>query len=110
MRPGAGPKRPDYPRQPSVDYFRRGPRSDEVFFVFGRDGVNVPPPAFLADRKAAAPPVTEARGRPAAAPRLKRSLTLCDLVLYGIVLIQPMAPMSLRRGQQKSAATSSPRS
>jgi LmbE family N-acetylglucosaminyl deacetylase len=32
------PRRPDYPRQPAVDYFRRGPRPDEIFFVFDRDG------------------------------------------------------------------------
>jgi amino acid transporter len=31
----------------------------------------------------------------AAAPRLKRSLSLWDLVFYGIVLIQPTAPMGL---------------
>src|SRR5678809_1706229 len=29
------------------------------------------------------------------APRLKRSLTLWDLILYGIVVIQPVAPMSV---------------
>ncbi len=51
--PGAGPKRPDYPRQPAVDYFRRGPRSDEVFFVFGRDGVLDLVRSFLADRNSA---------------------------------------------------------
>ena len=32
-------RRPDYPRVPEVDYFRRGPRPEELFFVFGRDGV-----------------------------------------------------------------------
>jgi LmbE family N-acetylglucosaminyl deacetylase len=32
-------RRPDYPRVPEVDYLRRGPRSEELFFVFGRDGV-----------------------------------------------------------------------
>jgi putrescine importer len=32
---------------------------------------------------------------PAGAPRLKRTLTLWDLVFYGIVLIQPVAPMGL---------------
>src|SRR5262245_9353966 len=31
----------------------------------------------------------------AAPPRLKRALTLWDLVLYGIVIIQPVAPMSV---------------
>ena len=29
------------------------------------------------------------------APRLKRSLTLWDLILYGIIVIQPVAPMSV---------------
>jgi len=30
-----------------------------------------------------------------AAPRLRRSLTLSDLILYGIIVIQPVAPMSV---------------
>jgi len=29
------------------------------------------------------------------APRLKRSLTLWDLILYGVIVIQPVAPMSV---------------
>src|ERR1700686_3845492 len=32
---------------------------------------------------------------PADIPRLRRSLTLGDLILYGIVVIQPVAPMSV---------------
>jgi len=32
---------------------------------------------------------------PAAAPRLRRSLTLWDLILYGVIVIQPVAPMSV---------------
>lgn len=44
----AAPRRPDYPRIPAVDYFRRGPRADEVFFVFGRDGVRDLIRSFLA--------------------------------------------------------------
>jgi len=32
---------------------------------------------------------------PAAAPRLRRTLTLWDLVLYGVIIIQPTAPMSV---------------
>ncbi len=39
--------------------------------------------------------MTEAAVVPAAAPRLKRALTLWDLVIYGIVLIQPTAPMGI---------------
>ena len=31
----------------------------------------------------------------ASAPRLRRSLTLWDLILYGIIVIQPTAPMSI---------------
>src|SRR4051812_22424373 len=31
---------------------------------------------------------------PASAPALRRALTLGDLVLYGIIVIQPVAPMS----------------
>ena len=38
---------------------------------------------------------------PAAAPRLKRSLTLWDLIFYGIVLIQPIAPVPLYGVAQK---------
>jgi LmbE family N-acetylglucosaminyl deacetylase len=44
----AAPRRPDYPRVPEVDYFRRGPRSEEVFFVYGRDGVRGLIRSFLA--------------------------------------------------------------
>src|SRR6202165_6395205 len=32
---------------------------------------------------------------PANAPRLRRSLTLWDLILYGVIVIQPTAPMSV---------------
>src|SRR6202522_4097999 len=32
---------------------------------------------------------------PANGPRLRRSLTLWDLILYGIIVIQPVAPMSV---------------
>jgi len=32
---------------------------------------------------------------PAAAPRLRRTLTLWDLILYGVIVIQPVAPMSV---------------
>ena len=39
--------------------------------------------------------MSEAAVVPGAAPRLKRSLTLWDLVIYGIVLIQPTAPMGI---------------
>jgi hypothetical protein len=41
-------RRPDYPRVPEVDYFRRGPRGEELFYVFGRDGVRDIVRAFLA--------------------------------------------------------------
>lgn len=47
----AAPRRPDYPRVPAVDYFRRGPRSEEVFFVYGRDGVRGLIRSFLAQAR-----------------------------------------------------------
>lgn len=37
-QPGAAPKRPDYPRS-ATDYFRRGPRPEEIFFAFDRKGL-----------------------------------------------------------------------
>lgn len=45
--PGA-PRRPDYPRVYAVDYLRRGPRSEETFFVFDRAGVRELIRTFLA--------------------------------------------------------------
>jgi putrescine importer len=38
---------------------------------------------------------TEAGAVTTAAPRLRRTLTLTDLILYGIIVIQPVAPMSV---------------
>jgi putrescine importer len=38
---------------------------------------------------------------PSAAPRLRRTLTLWDLIFYGIVLIQPIAPVPLYGVAQK---------
>jgi putrescine importer len=32
---------------------------------------------------------------PSSAPRLRRTLTLWDLILYGVIVIQPVAPMSV---------------
>src|SRR5258708_25283501 len=37
---------------------------------------------------------TPTTGTTSSAPRLRRSLTLWDLILYGVVVIQPVAPMS----------------
>lgn len=36
-----------------------------------------------------------ANAAPSAVPRLRRTLTLWDLILYGIIVIQPVAPMSV---------------
>ena len=36
-----------------------------------------------------------AEGLPADAPRLKRVLTVKDLIFYGIILIQPIAPLPI---------------
>ena len=38
------------------------------------------------------------------APRLRRTLTLWDLILYGVIVIQPVAPMSVFGGAQHRAA------
>jgi putrescine importer len=38
---------------------------------------------------------TEAAAVPNAAPGLRRTLTLWDLILYGVIVIQPVAPMSV---------------
>ncbi|HKS76243.1 MAG TPA: APC family permease [Terriglobales bacterium] len=38
---------------------------------------------------------TTGTSTPSSAPRLRRSLTLWDLILYGIIVIQPVAPMSV---------------
>ncbi len=40
-------RRPDYPRLPEVDYLRRGPRSEELFLVFGRDSIHEVIQTFL---------------------------------------------------------------
>ena len=45
--------RPDYPRTPEDDYFRRAPRANELFYVFDRNGVHAVIQAFLAQYKAA---------------------------------------------------------
>jgi amino acid transporter len=39
--------------------------------------------------------LADAEARPAAEPRLARALGLWDLIFYGIVLIQPVAPMGI---------------
>lgn len=46
------PRRPDYPRAPEVDYLRRGPRADEIFFAYNRDGVRALIASFLTQTKA----------------------------------------------------------
>lgn len=58
LTPGATPGRDDYPRIPAVDYFRRGPRPEELFFVFGREGVQKLIQAYLTEVRPDAPPET----------------------------------------------------
>ena len=53
---------------------------------------------------------TTARASVSSAPRLRRTLTLWDLILYGVIVIQPVAPMSLfgvlsRRGNGHAVTT-----
>lgn len=40
--------RPDYPRRPEVDYFRRGPRANELFLAYDSPGVRAVIREFLA--------------------------------------------------------------
>jgi hypothetical protein len=47
-------RRDDYPRTPAVDYFRRAPRPEELFFVFDREGVRNVIKTFLASPVAGA--------------------------------------------------------
>jgi LmbE family N-acetylglucosaminyl deacetylase len=44
-------KRPDYPRVADVDYFRRAPRPNELFYVYDRDSVKEVIHAFLENSK-----------------------------------------------------------
>ena len=41
-------RRPDYPRIPEEDYFRRAPRANELFFVFNKAGVRAVIQDFIA--------------------------------------------------------------
>jgi len=45
--------RPDYPRAPEVDYLRRAPRANELFFVFDKTGVHAAIQDFVAHYTAA---------------------------------------------------------
>lgn len=45
-------RRADYPRQPEVDYLRRAPRENELFYVFDRDGLRQVMRDFLQSRSA----------------------------------------------------------
>jgi hypothetical protein len=46
-------RRPDYPRNPEEDYFRRAPRANELFFLFNKSGVRAAIQDFLAHYNAA---------------------------------------------------------
>ncbi|HET9315814.1 MAG TPA: PIG-L family deacetylase [Vicinamibacteria bacterium] len=52
----SAPRRPDFPRVYGVDYFRRGPRPDEVFLVYDRDALRGLIGAFVAKDLAGAEP------------------------------------------------------
>jgi len=49
-------RRPDYPRIPDVDYFRRAPRANELFYVFDATGVRAVIQEFLTHYHAAQNP------------------------------------------------------
>ena len=46
-------RRPDYPRVPEDDYFRRAPRANELFYRYDRAGLHEAIQEFLADYKVA---------------------------------------------------------
>jgi hypothetical protein len=46
-------RRPDYPRAPEEDYFRRAPRANELFYVFDKTGARAAIQDFLAHYLAA---------------------------------------------------------
>ena len=46
-------RRPDYPRNPGEDYFRRAPRANELFYRFNKTGVHAAIQDFLAHYNAA---------------------------------------------------------
>jgi hypothetical protein len=46
-------RRPDYPRDPQDDYFRRAPRANELFYAFDKTGVRAAIQEFLAQYDAA---------------------------------------------------------
>src|SRR6202045_4196740 len=46
-------RRPDYPRIPEEDYFRRAPRANELFYLFDKTGVRAVIQDFLAQYNAA---------------------------------------------------------
>jgi LmbE family N-acetylglucosaminyl deacetylase len=46
-------RRPDYPRAPEEDYFRRAPRANELFYVFDKTGVRAVIQEFLVHYRAA---------------------------------------------------------
>jgi hypothetical protein len=50
--------RPDYPRAPEEDYFRRAPRANELFYVFDKAGVRAVIEDFLTYYKAASDTVS----------------------------------------------------
>jgi hypothetical protein len=45
--------RPDYPRVPEEDYFRRAPRANELYYLFDKTGVRAVIQEFLAHYDAA---------------------------------------------------------
>lgn len=47
---GGKPHREDYPRIPAVDYFRRAPRPEELFFLSSREGARKLVQRFLAEQ------------------------------------------------------------
>ena len=60
--------RPDYPRAPEEDYFRRAPRANELFYVFDKAGARAAIQEFLAHYDAAQSPQAAQPAHEAAQP------------------------------------------
>ena len=90
------PRRPDYPRTPEVGLLPpRAARRRDLLRVRPRRRRVRSSRVPRGRRLRPAPASERARRQPAGQAGLRRTLTLWDLVFYGIVLIQPVAPMGL---------------
>ena len=89
--------RPDYPRVPEVDYFRRAPRANELFFVFDKAGVRAAIHDFLAQYHA------DQATRSASASPLKSVPKMLGAHANHPLVSQRQRARSRRRGSRRGA-------